>query len=54
MSADQEEDSIMTKAKYRRWVVRLIELCICMVVMSVGCVITALIISACLKALGVG
>ena len=46
--------SRMTKAARRRWIVRFIELCIWMVIMSVGCVATALAISACLKALGVG
>ncbi len=44
----------LTKAQFRRWVVRFIELCIYMVIMSVGCVATALVISAALKALGVG
>lgn len=50
--------SRMTKAAYRRWVVHLIEMAIkytaAMVIMSVGCVATALIISACLRFLGVG
>lgn len=43
----------MTKAVRRRWIVRLIELCFWMVVMSVGCVAVALIISQCLRWLGV-
>lgn len=46
--------SRMTKATRRRWIVKFIELCVCMVIMSVGCVVTALVISACLKFLGVG
>lgn len=46
--------SRMTKAARRRWIVRFVELCFWMVVMSVGCVFTALAISACLKWLGVG
>ena len=44
----------MTKAQYRRWVVRFVELVICMIVMSVGCVATALVVSWCLRILGVG
>lgn len=44
----------LTKAQFRRWVVRFVELCIYMVIMSVGCVATALAIGAALKALGVG
>ena len=46
--------SRMTKAMRRRWIVRYIELCFYMVVMSVGCVVTALAISAFMKWLGVG
>lgn len=45
--------SRMTKATRRRWVIRFVELCFYMAVMSVGCVVTALVISACLKFLGV-
>lgn len=44
----------MTKATFRRWVVRFIELCIYMTVMSAGCVMVALILSGVLKMLGVG
>lgn len=46
--------SRMTKAMRRRYIVRFVELCFWMVVMSAGCVVTALAISACLRALGVG
>jgi len=46
--------SRMTRAARRRWIVRFVELCFYMVVMSCGCVVTALAISACLRALGVG
>ena len=46
--------SRMTKSTRRRYIVRFVELCFWMVVMSVGCVVTALAISACLRALGVG
>lgn len=46
--------SRMTKAAKRRMIVRFIELCFWMVVMSIGCVGTALGISACLRLLGVG
>lgn len=45
--------SRMTKAARRRKIVRFIELCFWMAVMSVGCVATALIISQCLRWLGV-
>lgn len=45
--------SRMTKAMRRRWIIRFVELCIWMVVMSVGCVVVALIISKCLAILGV-
>ena len=44
----------MTKAVFRKWVVRFIELVICMIIMSVGCVITALAVGAALRLLGVG
>ena len=44
----------MTKAVRRRWIVRLIELCAYMVIMSIGCVATALLISEALRLLGVG
>lgn len=44
----------MTKAQFRRLVVKVIETSICMVIMSVGCVVAALIISVCLRILGVG
>ena len=43
----------MTKAQFRRWVVRFIELVICMIIMSAGCVVTALAVSAALRLLGV-
>lgn len=46
--------SRMTKATRRRYIIRFVELCFWMVVMSVGCVVTALAISACLRWLGVG
>lgn len=46
--------SRMTKAARRRWIVRLVELCFYMVVMSAACVVTALAISEVLKWLGVG
>ena len=46
--------SRMTKAMRRRQIVRFVELCFWMVILSVGCVATALAISACLKLLGVG
>lgn len=50
--------SRMTKAAYRRWVVYIIEMTLkygfAMIVMSVGCVAVALIISQCLRWLGVG
>ena len=46
--------SRVSKATRRRYIVRAIELCFWMVIMSVGCVVTALVISACLKLLGVG
>ena len=44
----------MTKVQFRRWVVRFVELVICMVIMSIGCVCTALVVSWCLRLLGVG
>ena len=46
--------SRVTKAARRRWIVRFVELCFYMAVMSIGCVATALIISWCLQRLGVG
>ena len=46
--------SRMTKAARRRMIVRFIELCFWMVVISAGCVATALAISGCLKLMGVG
>ena len=46
--------SRMTTAMRRRQIVRFVELCFWMVVMSVGCVAVALAISACLRLLGVG
>ena len=46
--------SRMTKAARRRWIVRFIELCFYMVVMSVGCVVVALAVSGALIWLGVG
>ena len=45
--------SRMTRAARRRWIVRVVELCVYMVIMSVGCVAVALAISACLRAMGV-
>ena len=45
--------SRMTRAMRRRWIVRFVELCFYMVVMSVGCVAVALLVSQCLKWLGV-
>lgn len=45
--------SRMTLAMRRRYIVRFVELCFWMVVLSVGCVATALAISVCLKWLGV-
>ena len=44
----------MTKAARRRWIVRFVELCFYMAVMSVGCVAVALAVSACLRWMGVG
>ena len=44
---------IMTKVMFRKWVVKFIELCICMTVMSVGCVTVALAVGAALRFLGV-
>ena len=48
----------MTKAYFRRWVIHIIELTIkytfAMIVMSCGCVVTALTISWFLRLLGVG
>lgn len=46
--------SRMTKAMRRRKIVRLIELCFWMVVISILCVLTALAIGWCLNKLGVG
>ena len=46
--------SRMTKAARRRWIVRFIELCFYMVVMSVGCVAVSLAISRALRWMGVG
>ena len=47
----------MTKAEFRRWVVFWIEKAIkysaAMCILSIGCVVTALVISAALRALGV-
>ena len=43
----------LTKRQRRDWIVRLVELTIEMAAMSVAGILTALIISACLKALGV-
>ena len=45
--------SRMTKAARRRWIVKFIELCVYMVILSVGCVLAALAISACLNLMGV-
>lgn len=45
--------SRMTRAMRRRYIVRFVELCVWMVIMSVGCVAVALAISACLRLLGV-
>lgn len=45
--------SRVTKATRRRMIVRFIELCFWMVVMSIGCVATAALISGGLKLLGV-
>lgn len=45
--------SRMTKAMRRRYIVRFVELCFWMVVLGVGCVAVALIISKCLALLGV-
>lgn len=49
--------SRMTKAARRRWIVHVIEMTLtygfAMIVMSVGCVAVALIISQCLRWLGV-
>ena len=46
--------SRMTKAMRRRQIVRFVELCFWMVVLSVGCVVVALMIGGCLNWLGVG
>ena len=47
----------MTTAEFRRWVVWLIEKAIkttfAMIVMSLGCIATAYIVSGCLRLLGV-
>lgn len=43
----------MTKVQFRRWTVKFIELCICMAVISVGCIVVAYLVSGCLKILGV-
>ena len=47
----------MTKAEFRRWVVFWIEKTVwygtAMCILSIGCVVTALVISAALRALGV-
>ena len=45
--------SRMTRAMRRRWIVRFVELCFYMAVMSIGFVAVALIISQCLRWLGV-
>ena len=49
--------SRMTKEHYRRWVIVLIEKTIwygtAMIILSLGCVVTALIIGWCLQKLGV-
>ncbi len=45
--------SRVTKAMRRRYIIRFVDLCFWMVVMSVGCVAVALAISGCLKLLGV-
>ena len=44
---------IMTKVQFRRWVVKYIECCICMVIFTVGCIAVCYIVSGCLKLLGV-
>ena len=44
----------MTKVQFRRWVVRVVELCICMAILSVGMVAVAYFVGGCLKLLGVG
>ena len=46
--------SRLTKATRRRWIVRFIELCFYMAIMSIGCVVVALVVSAALRWLGVG
>lgn len=46
--------SRMTKAARRRLIVRMIELFVYMIIMSIGCVATALIIGQGLRFLGVG
>ena len=45
--------SRVTKAMRRRYIVRFVELCFWMIVLSVGCVAAALAISKCLSILGV-
>lgn len=43
----------MTKVQFRRWVVKFIECCICMAIISVGCIAVCYFVGACLKLLGV-
>lgn len=46
--------SRMSKATRRRWIIKFVELCVYMIVLSCGCVVVALAVSACLRWLGVG
>ena len=44
----------MSKVTFRRWVVKFVECCICMVIIALGCIGVASIMGVCLKVLGVG
>ena len=44
----------MSKVTFRRWVVAIIETVICVVLMGIGCVIVAYVLSFVLRVLGVG
>ena len=45
--------TMLSRAQFRRWVVTVVEYCIYMFLLTMACVLTAMIMGACLKALGV-
>lgn len=43
----------MTKVQFRRWVVKLVEMLVCMTILMIGCIAVCYIVGGCLKLLGV-